>query len=96
MYDLESSSRPPAPLPGSARAEAERRRALALKALDMRLHAKPGGGAGSPKATAFQKSETVLPVQDSTVLFDAEEITGGVLGEIDEAEVENTEEKELA
>ncbi|KAK3835940.1 MAG: eukaryotic integral membrane protein-domain-containing protein [Linnemannia elongata] len=30
--------------PGSLRAEAERRRALALKALDMRLHAASGGG----------------------------------------------------
>ncbi|KAF9576469.1 hypothetical protein EC968_007947 [Mortierella alpina] len=32
--------------PGSLRAEAERRRALALKALDMRLHAAAGNGAG--------------------------------------------------
>lgn len=37
------------PGPGGARAEAERRRALALKALDARLQgggAAPGGGAG--------------------------------------------------
>ncbi|KAG0346824.1 hypothetical protein BG004_000745 [Podila humilis] len=32
--------------PGSLRAEAERRRALALKALDMRLHAAMGGNSG--------------------------------------------------
>jgi len=98
MYDLESSSRPPAPLPGSARAEAERRRALALKALDMRLHAKPGGGAGaaSPKAATFQKSEPDAPVQEATVLFDAEEAIGGALDGIAEAGVGNTEEKELA
>ncbi|RDL39091.1 uncharacterized protein BP5553_03431 [Venustampulla echinocandica] len=36
--------------PGSARAEAERRRALALKALDQRLHA--ASAAGKPKTTA--------------------------------------------
>lgn len=33
-------------VPGSARAEAERRRALALKALDQRLHAATAGAAG--------------------------------------------------
>ncbi|KAI8099748.1 eukaryotic integral membrane protein-domain-containing protein [Halteromyces radiatus] len=37
MYDMENQRHPTTPLPGSARAEAERRRALALKALDMRL-----------------------------------------------------------
>jgi len=37
-YTLGSAARTAAP-PGSARAEAERRRALALKALDQRLHA---------------------------------------------------------
>jgi hypothetical protein len=54
------------PLPGSARAEAERRRALALKALDQRLHAatapaqKPtaqtasvGGGSGVLGETSY-------------------------------------------
>ncbi|RUO95807.1 eukaryotic integral membrane protein-domain-containing protein [Jimgerdemannia flammicorona] len=44
-FDIENhtANRVPGPLPGSARAEAERRRALALKALDMRLskHAFP-------------------------------------------------------
>ena len=34
--------------PGSARAEAERRRALALKALDQRLHAATAGGSKAP------------------------------------------------
>lgn len=41
--------------PGSARAEAERRRALALRALDQKLHAATagrGGAAGSPSAGA--------------------------------------------
>jgi hypothetical protein len=33
--------------PGSARAEAERRRAIALKALDQRLHAAGAGGSGN-------------------------------------------------
>ncbi|CAO3580925.1 unnamed protein product [Absidia cylindrospora] len=48
MYDMENQSRHSlAPLPGSARAEAERRRALALKALDMRL-SKPSSTSGSP------------------------------------------------
>ncbi|KAH8599356.1 eukaryotic integral membrane protein-domain-containing protein [Bisporella sp. PMI_857] len=35
--------------PGSARAEAERRRALALKALDQRLHAATGGPSSKPQ-----------------------------------------------
>jgi hypothetical protein len=39
--------------PGSARAEAERRRALALKALDQRLHA----------ATASSKTQPSQPTQ---------------------------------
>lgn len=38
--------------PGSARAEAERRRALALKALDQRLHAATAGRASSGAVTA--------------------------------------------
>jgi hypothetical protein len=37
----------PRGIPGSARAEAERRRALALKALDQRLHAATTAGSGS-------------------------------------------------
>ncbi len=36
--------------PGSARAEAERRRALALKALDQRLHAATAGSSKSQSA----------------------------------------------
>ncbi|KAI8049441.1 eukaryotic integral membrane protein-domain-containing protein [Gilbertella persicaria] len=49
-----------APVPGSARAEAERRRALALKALDMRLSSKPSSSEPKP---------------DNPVLFDAEQDT---------------------
>ncbi|CAG8493320.1 2199_t:CDS:2 [Cetraspora pellucida] len=51
-FDLESSLHVNAsPMPGSARAEAERRRALALKALDKRLHStnnKPSYGPTFP------------------------------------------------
>lgn len=42
--------------PGSARAEAERRRALALKALDQRLHAATAGRAGSASPAAGNSS----------------------------------------
>jgi hypothetical protein len=38
-------------LPGSARAEAERRRALALKALDQRLHAATSKAQSAGQAT---------------------------------------------
>lgn len=38
--------------PGSARAEAERRRALALRALDQKLHAATAGRGGAPSAGA--------------------------------------------
>lgn len=38
-------------VPGSARAEAERRRALALKTLDQRLHAATGNTAGKPSSS---------------------------------------------
>ncbi|GAB5593872.1 hypothetical protein Unana1_08772 [Umbelopsis nana] len=69
-YDLEgqpgSSRSTPGPLPGSARAEAERRRALALKALDMRLSTKHvPSPTGSP---APQQAQPTNPV-----LFDADE-----------------------
>lgn len=40
--------------PGSARAEAERRRALALKALDQRLNAAAGTGGKASQATVVQ------------------------------------------
>jgi hypothetical protein len=40
--------------PGSARAEAERRRALALKALDQRLNAATSGGTKASQATVVQ------------------------------------------
>lgn len=50
------------PLPGSARAEAERRRALALKALDMRLSKSP-----------TQLTSETLVENNNSVIFDADE-----------------------
>lgn len=49
--------------PGSARAEAERRRALALKALDQRLHAATAGSAKShpPPPPAAGPSVQIQP-----------------------------------
>ena len=44
--------------PGSARAEAERRRAIALKALDQRLHAASGGPGSSAGAGAHAQPPT--------------------------------------
>ncbi|KAI7884262.1 DUF1751-domain-containing protein [Lichtheimia hyalospora FSU 10163] len=86
-YDLESQSgiRSVSPLPGSARAEAERRRALALKALDMRLSTKQPSAATSsstPTSTApnttnvdaSSPSSPAPPAGDSSVLFEAEEM----------------------
>ncbi|KAI9279873.1 eukaryotic integral membrane protein-domain-containing protein [Sporodiniella umbellata] len=65
-----------APIPGSARAEAERRRALALKALDMRLSKSP-----APAELASNSDDnSALPASDNTnlgnaVIFDADEKT---------------------
>lgn len=49
--------------PGSARAEAERRRALALKALDQRLHAATAGrgGAATPSSNIGGRSASPAP-----------------------------------
>ncbi|KAF3765889.1 hypothetical protein M406DRAFT_276614 [Cryphonectria parasitica EP155] len=47
--------------PGSARAEAERRRALALKALDQRLHAATAGRAGISAAAGNAGFSSVSP-----------------------------------
>ncbi|KAI3394804.1 hypothetical protein diail_2206 [Diaporthe ilicicola] len=47
--------------PGSARAEAERRRALALRALDQKLHAATRGGAGNATAGAAGRSVSPAP-----------------------------------
>lgn len=46
-----------APVPGSARAEAERRRKLALKALDMRLNATASKGLGVLGETSLDTEE---------------------------------------
>jgi hypothetical protein len=52
--------------PGSARAEAERRRALALKALDQRLHAASQGKATSPAPAVPPMVATINSVEDAT------------------------------
>lgn len=79
-YDLEgqpSTSRStPGPLPGSARAEAERRRALALKALDMRLstkHVPSPTGSPAPAAYPLSGSSQASSEAKNAVLFDAGE-----------------------
>ncbi|KAI8343268.1 eukaryotic integral membrane protein-domain-containing protein [Chlamydoabsidia padenii] len=68
MYDMEhqSSSRHSlTPLPGSARAEAERRRALALKALDMRLSTKSSPTNSNNTNTAGSSSLLQPPTTSS-------------------------------
>ncbi|KAF7728102.1 hypothetical protein EC973_006617 [Apophysomyces ossiformis] len=76
-YDLENQAGVrTAPLPGSARAEAERRRALALKALDIKLSSKSSPVAtATPVAPATTSSEPVRTTENN-VLFDAEESSG--------------------
>ena len=49
--------------PGGARAEAERRRAVALKALDQRLSAATSSGPSSSKPSAPQAAQPSVPVQ---------------------------------
>ncbi|KAI8069362.1 eukaryotic integral membrane protein-domain-containing protein [Gongronella butleri] len=86
MYDMESTHHRPAP--GSARAEAERRRALALRALDMRLSKPAANAAPAAQSTvatatptaAHTTQTTSAPTaksdateQKDTVLFDATE-----------------------
>lgn len=58
--------RPAAAAPGSARAEAERRRALALKALDQRLHAANLGKSSSPAPAVAPMVATINSVEDAT------------------------------
>lgn len=50
--------------PGSARAEAERRRALALKALDQRLNAAAGGAKTGQQATTLQVQQPQVDGQE--------------------------------
>ncbi|KAI8970317.1 eukaryotic integral membrane protein-domain-containing protein [Mycotypha africana] len=72
------------PIPGSARAEAERRRALALKALDMRLSHKGSSNNASQAASstatttaaAATSHEAPSLARPETILFDAE--TGSI------------------
>ncbi|GBB94612.1 hypothetical protein RclHR1_02390018 [Rhizophagus clarus] len=67
--DLESLPTNLAPaMPGSARAEAERRRALALKALDARLHNKPNYYPTSPPpfTTSPSSYTTISPLNSSS------------------------------
>ncbi|KUI57748.1 Rhomboid-like protein 19 [Cytospora mali] len=72
--------------PGSARAEAERRRALALKALDQRLHAATAGrgggggggagGAGAIAGTASMAGRSVSPAPPPPAAVGAPPATG--------------------
>ncbi|KAJ4401307.1 hypothetical protein N0V82_010878 [Gnomoniopsis sp. IMI 355080] len=61
--------------PGSARAEAERRRALALKALDQRLHAATAGRAGGG-AVASAAGRSVSPAPPPPAVMAAPPTTG--------------------
>ena len=54
------------PAPGSARAEAERRRALALKALDQRLHAASARAPTHPTTISPSSGMVETSVPDST------------------------------
>lgn len=63
--------------PGSARAEAERRRALALKALDQRLHAATAGRAGSGAgASAAAGGRSASPAPPPPAVMPAPPTTG--------------------
>jgi len=62
-YTLGPVSRASAP-PGSARAEAERRRALALKALDQRLHAANANKSSTPAPAVAPMVATLNPGGD--------------------------------
>ncbi|KAF8945558.1 hypothetical protein BGZ47_002450 [Haplosporangium gracile] len=79
--------------PGSLRAEAERRRALALKALDMRLHAASGGGLSAlsnigRSNTAGREGVSGNVPRVSLLSLSAEPLpTGGSDGSDDEHEV---------
>lgn len=55
--------------PGSTRAETERRRALALKALDQRLHAATAGAGGmakSPQPASSAAADVTMQPKPST------------------------------
>jgi len=63
-----------AQVPGGARAEAERRRAMALKALDQRMAAAPtanGPTASGPSRSGSISSKPSIPVQKTEVVFNA-------------------------
>ncbi|KAF9399929.1 hypothetical protein BGX21_005349 [Mortierella sp. AD011] len=73
--------------PGSLRAEAERRRALALKALDMRLHA-AAGISSTFSGTGRSQSSTAAPV--SLLSLSAEPLPVAADGDDDEVLFEST------
>lgn len=62
--------------PGSARAEAERRRALALKALDQRLHAATAGGRPAVGGSSFRSNSPASCSVASTVVAQPPPMTG--------------------
>ncbi|EOO00509.1 putative eukaryotic integral membrane protein [Phaeoacremonium minimum UCRPA7] len=71
-------------VPGSARAEAERRRALALKALDQRLHAATANAASRPPQAASQAPAATGPTVQTQPQSGATAMTsqpGAMLGE---------------
>lgn len=62
--------------PGSARAEAERRRALALKALDQRLHAATSGRTGGGGGVANTAGRSVSPAPPPPAVMATPPTTG--------------------
>ncbi|ORX56798.1 DUF1751-domain-containing protein [Hesseltinella vesiculosa] len=66
MYDMETR-----PAPGTARAEAERRRALALRALDMRLSKPAASIPSAPSTPTHPITNITNDASKETVLFDA-------------------------
>ncbi|KAF9933020.1 hypothetical protein FBU30_006695 [Linnemannia zychae] len=73
--------------PGSLRAEAERRRALALKALDMRLHAASGGGMSALSSIGRTGGSPANVPRVSLLSLAAEPLPIGVGDSDDEDEV---------
>jgi len=61
--------------PGGARAEAERRRALALKALDQRLASKPTRPPPAVSGDSEPAASAPVPIPQGEVVFDATQET---------------------
>ncbi|KAF8922045.1 eukaryotic integral membrane protein [Mucidula mucida] len=98
--DLESGTY--SQVPGSARAEAERRRAMALKALDQRLanNASPGPSSATPNGVATQSPRPPpiaaaprpdAPAMPSAAVAPNNHVTKKSVGEVDVGESENSD-----